>query len=200
MECTPWQECPKRIYFHCFWFEFVSKYHKTYGCNLWQPQGSRFTAKFGIGTPPENKSVSDTLQIRHGPRPNRWSAHLGRNVEKESNFFFFWYDLDFKYHKTVGCNFWQPQGSHFTPRSGIGKPPQTKSAFEPLRNRRGPRPNMMEFTPWQECPKRIYFRFFIGLNSCSNTIKQLDATFGSRRGVVLQQNLESAHHLIKKCL
>ena len=51
----------------------------------------------------------------------------------------------------------------------------------------------MECTPLQQNPKRTYFNFF-GMNSCPNTLKQLDATFGSRRGAVLQQNSESAHH------
>ena len=121
MQCTPWQECGKRIYFHFFWFEFVFKYHKTAGCNFWQAEGCRFTAKFEIGTPPQTKSVPDMLPIRRGPRPNRWSAHLGRNVEKESNIF-------------------------FSPKT------------------------------WS-----------------SNTIKRFDATFGSRRGTISQQNPESAH-------
>ena len=42
--------------------------------------------------------------------------------------------------------------------------------------------------------KKNIFPFFFGLNSCPNTIKHIDATFGSRRGAVLQQNFESAHH------
>ena len=33
------------------------------------------------------------------------------------------------------------------------------------------------------------------MNSSANTIIRLDATFGSRRGAVLQQNSESAHRL-----
>ena len=73
----------KRIYFNFIWHEFVAKYHNTVGCNFWQPQGSPFTAKFGNGTPPKNKSVTDSLPSRRGPRPNRWSAHLGRNVEDQ---------------------------------------------------------------------------------------------------------------------
>ena len=122
MVCTPRQERGERIFFFFFLYDLVFKYHKTVGCNFWQPQGSRFTGKFGIGTPPENKSFSDTLRTRRQPIPNRWCAHLGRNVEKESFFFFF-------------CT---------------TRPP--------------------------------------------NTTKRLDATFGGRRGAVLQQNLESAHH------
>ena len=33
------------------------------------------------------------------------------------------------------------------------------------------------------------------MNSSANTIIRLDATFGTRRGAVLQQHLESAHRL-----
>ena len=109
-------------FFFFFGIGFVSKYHKTAGCNFWQPQGGRFTAKFGIGTPPRNESFSDTLPIMHGTRPNRWIAHLCRNVQKE------------------------------------------------------------------------YILIVFVLNSCPNTIKQLDASFGSPRGAVLQQNVLSAHH------
>ena len=107
--------------FAFFWNEFVCQYPCTVGCNFWHSPGSRFTAKFGMGTPPKNKSVSDALPSWRGPRPNRWSAPLGRHVEKELNYIFF-------------CGNW-----------------------------------------------------------CPNTIKPLDATFGSRRGAVLQQNSESAH-------
>ena len=42
--------------------------------------------------------------------------------------------------------------------------------------------------------QKEYFSILFGLNLCPNTKKQLDATFGSRRGAVLKQNLESAHH------
>ena len=130
MEFTPLHECPKRIFFNCFWFQFISEYHKTVGGNFWQPQGSRFTAKFGIGTPPKNKRVSDTLSSRRGPEPNRWSAHLCMNVKKEYLSIFFSYEFASKNHKT---------------------------------------------------------------SSSSNTIKQLEATFGSRRGAILQQNSDTAH-------
>ena len=99
----------------------MSEYHKSAGCNFWQPQGTHSTGKFGIGTPPKNKTLTDTLPITHGPRPDRWSAHPGRNVWKEINSIFF------------------------------------------------------------------------GLNSCSNTLKPFDATFGSRRGAILQQNSKTAH-------
>ena len=262
MECTPWEECPKRIYFNSFWFEFISKYHKTAGCNLWQPQGGRFTAKFGIGTRPGNESFSDTLPILHGTRPNRWIAHLCRNVQKEyisvvfvlnscpntvkqldasfgsrrgaisrqnvlsahhskikvsltryqvgvgldpidevhtlagmwkmNEFAFFWNEFVCKYHYTVGCNFWKSQGSRFTAESGIGTPPQTKSAFEPRRNRRGPQPNWWSAHLGRNVQKENISIFF-ELNSSPNTIEQLNATFGSRRGAILQQNSESAH-------
>ena len=42
------------------------------------------------------------------------------------------------------------------------------------------------------------FYFFFGMNSSANTIIRMDATFGSRRGAVLQQNPESAHRLKPK--
>ena len=41
--------------------------------------------------------------------------------------------------------------------------------------------------------QKEYFSIVFGFNSSPNTIKQLEATFGSRRGAVLQQNSESAH-------
>ena len=70
------------------WNEFVCKYHCAFGCNFWQSQGSRFTAKSGIGTPPQTKSAFDPLKNRRGPRPNRGSAHHCMNVQNEyfSNF------------------------------------------------------------------------------------------------------------------
>ena len=176
-----------------FMGEFVTKYHKTIGCNFWQPSGSCFTAKFGIGTPLRKRGLSDTLPSRPGPRPNWWNAQLGRIVEEESIFFFL-YDLVFKYQKTVGCNICQPQGRHFTAKFGIGTPPLTKSAYDRLRNRRGPRPNRCSAHLGRNVEKE-YISIFFGLNSSSNTIKQLDATFGSRRGAVLLQIVESAHRL-----
>jgi hypothetical protein len=41
--------------------------------------------------------------------------------------------------------------------------------------------------------KKNEFLFFVGMNSSSNTYILFDATFGSRRGAILQQYSETAH-------
>jgi hypothetical protein len=89
MEYTPRQECGKRINFYFIWYDLVSEYENTVRCNFWQPQGSHFQVKFGIGTPPNMKAVSDALPNSREPRPNRWDTYLGRNLEKRKNFNFF---------------------------------------------------------------------------------------------------------------
>ena len=196
MECLPWQESEERINSKLiFWCEMVSIWHKTDRCKLWQPQGSHFTAKTVIGTPHQTKSAFDLLRNRRGPRPNRWSANLGRNVENEwiCILFFFWHEFVCKYHYTDGCNFWQPQGSRFTAKSRIGTPPQTQRAFEPQSNRRGPSRHDRWSAHRGRNVQKEYISIFFGLNWSPNTIKQLDGTFGSRGGAVLQQNSESAH-------
>jgi hypothetical protein len=40
----------------------------------------------------------------------------------------------FTCQETVRCNFWLSQGSHFAAKCEIGKPPQTKQAFDALPN------------------------------------------------------------------
>ena len=87
----------------------VFEFHDTVRSNFWHPQGIHFTAKFGIGTPPHLKRVSDALPNCRGPRPNRWRALLGRNVGKELIFYFFgmnwssnariWFDATFGTHR-----------------------------------------------------------------------------------------------------
>ena len=116
----------KKQFFFFFLDDLDFKYHKAAGCNFWQPQGRRCTAKSGIGTPPKTKSAFEPLRNRRGPRPNRWSSHLGRNVQKEYISVFFLFEFVSKYHKTVGCTSWQPQGSRFTAKFGIGTPAEKK--------------------------------------------------------------------------
>jgi hypothetical protein len=141
MECTPWQQCGKAINFHFFWYEFAFKYHKMVGCYFWQLQGRLFTAKSEIGTPYLKRKVPLTpYQIGVGLDPI-YGVHSLAGMWKKNEFpffFFFWYEFVFKYHTSVGCNFWQPQGNHFTAVSGIGTPPQSNTVFDALPNRRGP--------------------------------------------------------------
>ena len=126
MVCIPRQEPGERIIFFFFFYDLVFEYHKTVGCNFWQPQGNHFTAISGIGTPPQTKSAFEPLRNGRGPGPNRRSAHLGRNVQREYISVFFLFEFVSKYHKTVGCTFWQPQGSRFTAKFGIGTPAEEK--------------------------------------------------------------------------
>ena len=176
----------------------VSIWHKTDRCKLWQPQGNHFTAKPVIGTPPQTKRALHLLRNRCGPRRDRWSANLGRNVENEwisiFFFFFFFFGMNSSANTIIWMDavFWQLQGSYFTANSGISTAPQTKIAFDALGNRHGPRPNRWSAHLGRNVEKEYIYIFF-GLNSSPKTIKQLDSSFGSRRGAILQQNLQSAH-------
>jgi hypothetical protein len=141
------------------------------------------------------KCVSEGLPNSRGPRPNRWIYIPGQECGRRLNCYFIRYDFVSKYYKTVGCNFWQPQGSHFAAKFVIGTPPETKGVFDAVRNCRGHGPNRWD-TYLDRHLKEKKFLFFFGLNSSSNAIIRFDATFGSRRGAILQQYSESAHHHI----
>ena len=79
------------------WNEFVCKYHKTVGCTFWQPQGSRFTAKFGIGAPPDKEVSLTRYQVGVGLDPIN-EEHTMAGMWKMNKFAFFWYEFVCKYH------------------------------------------------------------------------------------------------------
>ena len=178
--------------FLIFWFEFVSKYHKTVGGNFWRPEGSRFTAKFGIGTPPKNKSVSDTLPSRRGPEHNRWSSHLCMYVQKEYFSIFFGFNSSPNTIKLLDATFGSRRGAVSQQNSESAHRPKIKVFLTCYQV--GVGLNTIDGVS-HLCMyvQKEYFSIFFGFNSSPKTIKQLDATFGSRRGAVVQQNSESAH-------
>ena len=170
----------------------MSKYHKTVGGNFWRPEGSRFTAKFGIGTPPKNKSVSDTLPSRRGPEHNRLSSHLCMYVQKEYFSIFFGFNSSPNTIKQLDATFGSRRGAVSQQNSESAHRPKIKVFL--TRYQVGVGLNTIDGVS-HLCMyvQKEYFSIFFGFNSSPNTIKQLDATSGSRRGAVLQQNSESAH-------
>ena len=156
----PRQECGRSLKCYFIRCDFVSKYYKTVGCNFWQPQGSHFAAKFVIGTPPETKGVFDAVRNSRWHGPNRWNTYLDRHLEKELISIFFWPEFVFKCHYTVRCNFWQPQGSHFTANFGIGTPPHLKGVSDALPDCRGPRPNRCRAYLGRNVGRELIFVFF----------------------------------------
>ena len=108
---------------------YVSKYQKTVRRNFWQPQRSPFTAKSDIGTPAPTKLLFRAPPWYSGPGSNPCVPSLVSKVEKIIIFVNFESGFAYKCQKTVRCNFWQPQGSHFPANSNNGTPARTKYTF-----------------------------------------------------------------------
>ena len=99
---------------------------KTVGCNFWQPEGSDFTANSDNGTPAQTKRIIFVPPrcTRHIPNPPSHSTASEEELIIFSGFFTFGFLC--RCQKTVGCNFGQPEGSHFTANSDNGTPAQTE--------------------------------------------------------------------------
>jgi hypothetical protein len=92
----------------------------------------------------------------------------------------------------VGCNFWQTLGSHFTAKSNNGTHAQTKTIFfvPPWSHQHSTDAKRQDTGSNEEL---IIFSVFSLLVWSPTAQKRLDATFGSRRGAILQQNPTTAH-------
>jgi hypothetical protein len=70
--------------------------------------------------------------------------HTSARMWKKNKYLFsLLHEFVFKYLYTVRCNFWQPQGSHFTTIFGIGTPAYMEVVSDALLHSCGPGPN-----PW----------------------------------------------------
>ena len=163
--------------------------------NIWQPQGSHFTAKFGIGTPPLTKSAYDPLRSRRGPRPNRCSAHIGMHVEKEYISIFFGLNSSSNTIKQLDATFGSRRGAVLQQIVESAHRLKLKVSLTCYKLGVGTDPIDGVHTLAGTWRKNQFFFFFFPMTWSSNTIKRLDATFGSRRGAISQQNPESAHPL-----
>ena len=112
-----------------FTFGFLCRCRKTVGCNFWQPEGSHFTANSDNGTPAQTRCIIFVPPRCTQHRPNTLNHSTASKEELTIFFHFFNYGLVCCCQKTVGCNFWQPEGSHFTANSVNGTPAQTKRIF-----------------------------------------------------------------------
>ena len=127
---------------------------------------------------------------KHIPNPPSHSTASEEELIIFSGFFTF--ELLCRCQKTVGCNFWQPEGSHFTANSDNGTPAQTKPMFSVRPGCKQHRPN-----PLSHCTasneQLVIFPLFLLLVWSVGARKRLDATFGSCRGAILQQIPTTAH-------
>ena len=143
---------------------------------------------------PKIKVFLTRLQSRRGPEHNRWSSHLCMNVQKEYLSIFFRLNLCPNTIKQLDATFGSRRWAVLQQNSESAHRTKIKVSLTGYQVGAGLDPIDGVHTlagMW----KKNKFPFFFGLNSSPNAMKQLDATFGSRRGDVLRQNPESAHRL-----